>query len=148
KLSASALTAAFVTRPNAYALVQGLKDSLKRQRGEEDDNDEGSRSRDHKKQKIQLVNTSDTGKTRVLLEHLCRLYGIYFIAATGTDDVGSSDLKNAIGMLQPHPEMKEIDYAQNLDAIEFNSANNRANIETGLKRILTARWILFHASLE
>ncbi|KAG8801183.1 hypothetical protein FRC17_006700, partial [Serendipita sp. 399] len=95
-----------------------------------------------------LCNASGTGKTRVLLEHLCRFYGFYFVAAKGTDQVGSSDLEYVIKTLRNYREMKEIDRTQNPEVIATTSASNEAVVAKRMKRILTARWIIFHTFLE
>jgi hypothetical protein len=39
-----------------------------------------------------LVNTSGAGKTRLLLDGLCHMWGFYFVGSNDADGIGSSDL--------------------------------------------------------
>ncbi|KAG6834620.1 hypothetical protein H0H93_008530, partial [Arthromyces matolae] len=47
-------------------------------------------------QDVVLLNTSGSGKTRLVLEGLCRQWGFYFTCKRNSDEVGSSDIDSII----------------------------------------------------
>ncbi|KAJ6490770.1 hypothetical protein C8R47DRAFT_459029 [Mycena vitilis] len=55
-----------------------------------------------------LINTSGSGKTRLLLEGLCKNWGLYFTSLVDPHRHGSYDLQNAIIAIGLHPEFTEV----------------------------------------
>ncbi|KAG8812528.1 hypothetical protein FRC17_001988 [Serendipita sp. 399] len=95
-----------------------------------------------------LCNASATGKTRLLLEHLCRSYAFYFVASTGADDIGSNDLPNTIKGLSADPDLQKIDRKKDATVIMSTSSGNGYSASTRILRVFTARWIIFHTFLR
>ncbi|KAJ7108407.1 hypothetical protein C8R43DRAFT_1162224 [Mycena crocata] len=52
--------------------------------------------------KTVLVNTSGSGKTRLLFEGLCREWGLYFTAVKDTSRLGSRDISETVDALPQH----------------------------------------------
>ncbi|KAG6847510.1 hypothetical protein H0H93_007661, partial [Arthromyces matolae] len=89
-----------------------------------------------------LLNTSGSGKTRLVLEGLCRQWGFYFTCKRNPDEVGSSDIDSIIrpeGCLErqgltvelpTHPEVLKTAYRANKDI------SNRCFSAAMLARIL------------
>ncbi|KAF7299267.1 hypothetical protein MIND_00875400 [Mycena indigotica] len=66
------------------------------------------------KNHIFLVGPSGTGKTRDILEGLCRYWGLYFCFRSKPDDLGSIDLSNSVDIrLGAHPR-----FVRNLEDAE------------------------------
>ncbi|KAJ7171914.1 hypothetical protein C8R46DRAFT_1215790 [Mycena filopes] len=55
-----------------------------------------------------VINTSGSGKTRLLLEGLCLFWGLYFTSLVDSHQHGSYDLENAIAAISEHPGFTEI----------------------------------------
>ncbi|KAJ7163113.1 hypothetical protein C8R46DRAFT_1193701 [Mycena filopes] len=92
-----------------------------------------------------LVNTSGSGKTRHLLEGLCRDWGFYFCSTTGVDKFGSCDLMNCIrrrlvATAGFTPHLPETGFGAQL-------AKNREIASTCINQVLLARFIVFQAFL-
>ncbi|KIJ99806.1 hypothetical protein K443DRAFT_8140 [Laccaria amethystina LaAM-08-1] len=96
-----------------------------------------------------LVNTSGSGKTRLLLEGLCTHWGFYFTSLVDSSLLGSSDVQNTIETHLPHtahfkvnlPPPGSSGYQAALDT-------NREIAGRLFKRVFLARLILFGAFAE
>jgi hypothetical protein len=93
-----------------------------------------------------LVNTSGSGKTRLLLEGLCENWGFYFTSLIDSSMLGSSDVQNAIRTRVPdsptfHPNLPpagSATYEASLDA-------NRKIANRVFRQIFLARLYIFHS---
>jgi hypothetical protein len=94
-----------------------------------------------------LLNTSGSGKTRLLLDGLCHRWGFYFVA--DENEVGSEDFRAVIGDFK--------NYRDHERATEMN----KGNLETpesirhvqetasrGLSQLLLSRFLLLELLLE
>ena len=94
-----------------------------------------------------LINTSGSGKTRLLLEGLCRQWGFYFVAKQDTTTIGSNDLWSVMKELdnsQDYTDAKErIGGAdQNPEAAQAAFTHIREVVERRLAQLLLARFLL------
>ncbi|KAJ7133764.1 hypothetical protein C8R43DRAFT_894992, partial [Mycena crocata] len=96
-----------------------------------------------------LINTSGSGKTRLVFEGLCRKWGIYFTAKRDTLGHGSQDLQNIIDIILGDasdfsPRLSTSspqDFAKNLD-------QNRKIAQRQFKCLILARLSIFRMFLE
>ncbi|KAG8817621.1 hypothetical protein FRC19_011261 [Serendipita sp. 401] len=96
-----------------------------------------------------IYNTSGSGKTRFILECLCRTWGFYFVAKPGPDQIGSPDLNIAIHAM---PEYKDWRGRINSEGSREDQAEaNDSNSEVARKlvyKVLVARWIVFRCFID
>ncbi|XP_006457031.1 hypothetical protein AGABI2DRAFT_122905 [Agaricus bisporus var. bisporus H97] len=91
-----------------------------------------------------LVNTSGSGKTRLLFEGLCQNWGFYFTSLVDSSQLGSSDVQKSIQAYIPHsfrfhfnlPSPNSNNYATAL-------RRNRCIARRIFRRVLLARLIIF-----
>ncbi|KAJ6536591.1 hypothetical protein DFH09DRAFT_931293, partial [Mycena vulgaris] len=88
-----------------------------------------------------FVNTAGSGKTRHMLEALCREWGFYFSLSVDSDPMGSIDMQNCIDhriVDTPGftPELPEVDF-------EMLLAKNREISEDCIHQVLLARLLVF-----
>ncbi|KAF5349975.1 hypothetical protein D9756_009205 [Leucocoprinus leucothites] len=93
-----------------------------------------------------LVNTSGSGKTRILLEGLCDKWGFYFTSAIDSSLLGSSDIQNSIKSYIPNSP----NFRTNLPPSNYELAlkNNRKIASKIFRQVLLARLIIFHHFVE
>ncbi|KXN84651.1 hypothetical protein AN958_12029 [Leucoagaricus sp. SymC.cos] len=92
-----------------------------------------------------LVNTSGSGKTRLLLEGLCDKWGLYFTSTIDSSLLGSSDVQNSINSYVPDsPEFRE--RLPSAHASNFKQAlqSNQTAARHVFRRVLLSRLIIFH----
>ncbi|KAJ7081315.1 hypothetical protein B0H15DRAFT_744991, partial [Mycena belliarum] len=93
-----------------------------------------------------LVNTSGSGKTRHVLEGLCREWGFYFVSTTETEDFGSTDIMNCImSRLLANPNFTEC-----LPSPDFHYqlADNCRIADECFSQVFLARIIIFRVFLD
>ncbi|KAF8737072.1 hypothetical protein AX14_013518 [Amanita brunnescens Koide BX004] len=91
-----------------------------------------------------LVNTSGSGKTRLLLEGLCQNWGFYFTSFVDSSLLGSSDIQNAIQTTVPNdPQFRHL--LPPPRSPEYQSVVSRNEVVAGrvFKRAFLARVLLF-----
>ncbi|KAK7044935.1 hypothetical protein R3P38DRAFT_2881794 [Favolaschia claudopus] len=98
--------------------------------------------------KIIIVNTSGSGKTRLLFEGLCHNWGFYFtILNLMVRDLGSRDMAAAIERLSGDPDFtRDIDFSA-ADA-DRKTELNHALAERRVCQVLLARLLIFRMFLE
>jgi hypothetical protein len=98
-----------------------------------------------------LINTSGSGKTRILLEGLCHRWGFYYTCLDG-DGIGSNDLANALKAFQSTAGFSDIPDTAPPD--EDTVILREKQIRNGLlasqyiQAVTLSRLLLFHAYLE
>ena len=96
-----------------------------------------------------LVNTSGSGKTRLLLEGLCENWGFYFTSLVDSSLLGSSDVQNSI---QTHvPDSSSFRRILPLSSASGYEAALRANREIAsriFRQIFLARLMIFNLFAE
>ncbi|KAF9003055.1 hypothetical protein BDQ17DRAFT_1425576 [Cyathus striatus] len=96
-----------------------------------------------------LINTSGSGKTRLLLTGLCAHWGIYLTSQIDTSHIGSADLQNALSVQVPtSPGWTGVLPKATSSRYEESLRRNREIAECAIKRVLLARLIVFKAFLE
>ncbi|KAK7044920.1 hypothetical protein R3P38DRAFT_2508894 [Favolaschia claudopus] len=98
--------------------------------------------------KTLLVNTSGSGKTRLVFEGLTDRWGLYFtIRNISIQELGSNDVSRAFRRLSADP-----DFTERVDASDSNSAQklacNHTLAERRLNQLLLARLLIFRMFLE
>ncbi|KAK6971488.1 hypothetical protein R3P38DRAFT_3298016 [Favolaschia claudopus] len=94
--------------------------------------------------KTVLVNTSGSGKTRLMFEGLCRHWGLYFTVFNyGARDLGSNDIANVIDRL----EFTLQDVSSSTEGSR-HLEQNHALAEGLIARTLLARLLIFRMFLE
>ena len=90
-----------------------------------------------------IVNTSGSGKTRLLLEGLCQHWGFYFTSQVDSSLIGSKDLQNAIETISKDPlfnsKLPSYNTPEHKSVLEMN--NKIA--ERMFKRVFLARVLIF-----
>ncbi|KAG8845013.1 hypothetical protein FRB91_002127 [Serendipita sp. 411] len=97
-----------------------------------------------------IYNTSGSGKTRFILECLCRTWGFYFVAQQGPDRVGSTDLSAAIRSMTSYTDWKG-DIFLNTPSMNDRESANDSNCGVAHKlvhKVLIARWVVFRIFIE
>ncbi|PVF96380.1 hypothetical protein CPB86DRAFT_874942 [Serendipita vermifera] len=101
-----------------------------------------------KRHKI-LCNTSGSGKTRLLLEGLCRKWGFYFVAARGPDAIGSQDLQ---AMVESMPDslgwIRDIFTTSDCEKVASANNSNQTIAFNRISRVLIARWKIFNVFID
>ena len=96
-----------------------------------------------------LVNTSGSGKTRLLLEGLCANWGLYFTSDQDPSYIGSCDVKNGIEKYLPASRHFSPNLPPPANSGHVNSLEkNRAAATSIFQRILLARLIIFRLYLD
>ncbi|KAJ7458032.1 hypothetical protein B0H11DRAFT_1738165 [Mycena galericulata] len=100
-----------------------------------------------------LVNTSGSGKTRLMLEGLCLRWGFYFASVVDSNGLGSSDIYNAIVSIVPNSPgfLKELPSRQaggELTAHMLALSQNRVIAGKRFAEILLARIIILQLFIE
>jgi hypothetical protein len=93
-----------------------------------------------------LCNTSGSGKTRLLLEGLCRHWGFCFIAAQGTNGIGARDLECMIERMGSSPGWVRNIFTQL--APEDANEKNESIAHNKILKVLFARWTVFQSFIE
>jgi hypothetical protein len=92
-----------------------------------------------------LVNTAGSGKTRLLLQGLCRWWGFYFVMEPDTSSIGSKDLKIAVEDL-PHykgfNEARAQSPPDQASVIHLDNTARRAFFQVLLARFLILNYYL------
>lgn len=96
-----------------------------------------------------LINTSGSGKTRLLFEGLARNWGFYFSAAVDTAQLGSADIQDLIEKRIPRskdftkslPESSAVNF---MDLLE----HNRNIVQRRFSQVVLARLLCFHEFLR
>ena len=96
-----------------------------------------------------LVNTSGSGKTRLLLEGLCQSWGFYFTSFVDSSLLGSGDIQNAIQTTIPHDSHFH-PVLPRATSREYQSAVARNEAVAGrvFKRVFLARALLFDLFID
>ncbi|KAH8096747.1 hypothetical protein DFH11DRAFT_1679529 [Phellopilus nigrolimitatus] len=98
-----------------------------------------------------VCNTSGSGKTRILLEGLCRHWGLYFVCSQSTDHVGSSDLPETIrengAIASTHDWSGELPSPED-STFSYRKATNERIARRRLSQVLLARLLLFDRFLR
>ncbi|KAF9552856.1 hypothetical protein CPC08DRAFT_822630 [Agrocybe pediades] len=96
-----------------------------------------------------LVNTSGSGKTRLLLEGLCENWGFYFTSLVDSSLLGSSDVQNSIKVHVPDsPRFRSILPPAGSAGYEGALKTNREIASRIFRRIFLARLIIFNLFAE
>ncbi|KAH6879719.1 hypothetical protein BKA70DRAFT_1207313 [Coprinopsis sp. MPI-PUGE-AT-0042] len=96
-----------------------------------------------------LVNTSGSGKTRILLEGLCRHWGFYFTSLVDSSLLGSSDVENAISSHIPDsPGFRANLPPAGTPAYENALRTNRQLASRVFRQVLLARLLIFDLFVE
>jgi hypothetical protein len=92
-----------------------------------------------------FINTSGSGKTRILLEGLCRNWGFYFVCTKGsTRSPGSEDLSHTIEKMR-----ERSGFCEKVDPMDHNAdRQNRSIAQRYLRNVLLARMLLFDLFLR
>ena len=92
-----------------------------------------------------FINTSGSGKSRILLEGLCRHWGFYFVA-TGSSIVGSSDFYTTFSTIDCARDYRQ---AINLKGIDPGAFSNIGDpTERRLLQLLLSRLLLLNLFIE
>ncbi|KAF8970889.1 hypothetical protein BDZ97DRAFT_1694140 [Flammula alnicola] len=92
-----------------------------------------------------LVNTSGSGKTRLLLEGLCENWGFYFTSLVDSSLLGSSDVQNSIQTHVPDsPKFRHILPPAGSAGYEAALKANREIASRVFRQIFLARLIIFN----
>ncbi|KAG6827376.1 hypothetical protein H0H92_012050 [Tricholoma furcatifolium] len=99
-----------------------------------------------------LVNTSGSGKTRLLLEGLCRSWGFYFTSMVDSSLLGSTDVQNSIRQYVPDsvgfrpilPSSDSPQYSQYESLLD----QNRLNAKRIFSRVFLARLHVFNLFID
>ncbi|EAU81607.2 hypothetical protein CC1G_02623 [Coprinopsis cinerea okayama7 len=92
-----------------------------------------------------LVNTSGSGKTRILLEGLCQNWGFYFTSLVDSSLLGSTDVQNAISTHVPDtPGFRAELPPAGTKTYEDSLKRNRQIASRVFRQVLLARLLLFH----
>ncbi|KAF9456088.1 hypothetical protein BDZ94DRAFT_1327205 [Collybia nuda] len=91
-----------------------------------------------------LVNTSGSGKSRLLFEGLCNFWGFYFTSLVDSSLLGSSDVQNSIRIYLPNSPQFRTTLPQP-DSPQYEPALkiNRDNAERIFGQIFLARLLIF-----
>ncbi|KAJ6470239.1 hypothetical protein C8R47DRAFT_1054920 [Mycena vitilis] len=97
-----------------------------------------------------LVNTSGSGKTRLMLEGLCLYWGFYFASAVDSNRVGSFDVQNAIESYVPDSQgfTEALPDTAGHTAYMLALENNRRIAARRFTEILLARLVIFQLFIE
>jgi len=96
-----------------------------------------------------LCNTSGSGKTRILFEGLYRHWGFYFVAAQGTDNIGTRDLGTMIARMASSPDwIDNIFTDPNPEQVLLANAHNERIASNRISKVLLARWTVFRLFIE
>lgn len=96
-----------------------------------------------------LVNTSGSGKTRLLLEGLCENWGFYFTSLVDSSLLGSSDVQNSIQSHIPHaPKFRQNLPPSNSGGYDSALKTNREIAGRTFRQIFLARLIIFNRFAE
>ncbi|KAG5731312.1 hypothetical protein E4T56_gene8114 [Termitomyces sp. T112] len=96
-----------------------------------------------------LVNTSGSGKTRLLLEGLCHQWGFYFTSLVDSSLLGSSDVQNTIRHYVPDSRGFKSSLPQiGSPLYELSLNNNRQIANRILGRLFLARLLVFNVFVD
>ncbi|KAG5652567.1 hypothetical protein H0H81_004576 [Sphagnurus paluster] len=96
-----------------------------------------------------LVNTSGSGKTRLLLEGLCDNWGFYFTSLVDSSLLGSSDVQNSIRSYIPDsPGFKSTLPTMGSPQYESALTRNRLNAHRTFSRLFLARLLVFDLFID
>ncbi|KAH9475550.1 hypothetical protein JR316_0012665 [Psilocybe cubensis] len=96
-----------------------------------------------------LVNTSGSGKTRLLLEGLCENWGFYFTSLVDSSLLGSSDVQNSIQTHVPDsPRFRSVLPPPGSAGYESALKTNREIANRLFRQIFLARLIIFNSFAE
>ncbi|KAJ7665403.1 hypothetical protein DFH06DRAFT_312883 [Mycena polygramma] len=93
-----------------------------------------------------FINTSGSGKTRLLLEGLCQKWGFYFCTTTRSDKVGSTDMMHCIEdrLLATKGFTKVLPPPDSTALLEAN----RDIASNCISQVILARFIVFRAFID
>jgi hypothetical protein len=92
-----------------------------------------------------LINTSGSGKSRILLEGLCRHWGFYFVAV-GSSIVGSSDFYATFSTINAARDYSLARNLKGIDPLAFPHMGNTT--ERRLLQLLLSRLLLLNLFIE
>ena len=92
-----------------------------------------------------LINTSGSGKSRILLEGLCRHWGFYFVAV-GSPIAGSSDFYVTFSRIDDASDYKQARNLKGIDPYAFPHMGNTT--ERRLLQLLLSRLLLLNLFIE
>ena len=96
-----------------------------------------------------LVNTSGSGKTRILLEGLCNKWGFYFTSTVDSSLLGSSDIQNSIQSYIPYsPNFRDKLPLPGTTDYGIGLRSNRLIAGKVFRRVFLARLLIFHHFVE
>ncbi|KAG6865084.1 hypothetical protein C0991_005228 [Blastosporella zonata] len=96
-----------------------------------------------------LVNTSGSGKTRLLLEGLCHSWGFYFTSLVDSSQLGSSDVQNSIRQYVPDsPGFKTTLPSASSPQYESALSKNRHNANRVFSQLFLARLLVFNQFVD
>src|SRR6266550_2426874 len=90
-----------------------------------------------------FINTSGSGKTRLLLEGLCQHWGFYFTSFVDSSFLGSIDLQNAIQSTIPEDDQFCRDLSPAMSPVSNEEIAGRV-----FKRVFLARVLIFYLFVE
>jgi hypothetical protein len=91
-----------------------------------------------------LINTAGSGKTRLILDGLCRHWGFYFAAARDSAGIGSSDFATAMQQLDNSPDYGLAKRKKHWDAM----LHMKQKAHHRLMQLLLARFILLKLFIQ
>ncbi|KAJ7163092.1 hypothetical protein C8R46DRAFT_1352881 [Mycena filopes] len=94
-----------------------------------------------------LVNTSGSGKTRLLYEGLCVNWGFYFTYKVDTGSLGSCDVKEVIDSIRSSPDFIQFPELDRPEATGQMAINSEITFHS-LGSLLLARLLVFQLFLE
>jgi hypothetical protein len=92
-----------------------------------------------------LINTSGSGKTRLLLEGLCRQWGFYFVAKPNSTGIGSHDLWQIVSDFSIVHNYREEEAAHEKNPKNTAAIKHmQATAKRGFAQLLLARFLLLN----
>jgi len=96
-----------------------------------------------------LVNTSGSGKTRLLMEGLCENWGFYFTSTVDSSLLGSSDIQNSIRRYVPESKrFRHVLPPAGSAGYDNGLRENREIAGRIFRRVFLARLLIFHLFAE
>ncbi|PVF91079.1 hypothetical protein CPB86DRAFT_421879 [Serendipita vermifera] len=96
-----------------------------------------------------IINTSGSGKTRLLLDGLCHHWGFYFVGAKGVDGIGSEDLSKFFTELNIAEDYDHANEARKKDRGNDAAFKHMQNVvHRRLSQLLLARFLLLNLLME
>ncbi|KAF8325964.1 hypothetical protein F5887DRAFT_1137735, partial [Amanita rubescens] len=96
-----------------------------------------------------FINTSGSGKTRLLFEGLCQHWGLYFTSYVDSSSLGSADLQKAIqSTIRNDPKFCPVLPPSTSPEYHTLHESNKELAGRAFKRVFLARVLIFHLFVE